>query len=92
MIGVIAKHRAAVGNIEGAASVPADLLTAARQSWDDALNIGRSDGLILRELGVVARLEALRPLPGRSQPACLRRGSLCSPASLRDQGLAFPIP
>jgi ribonucleoside-diphosphate reductase alpha chain len=44
MIGVIAKHRAAVGNIEGAASVPADLLTAARQSWDDALNIGELVG------------------------------------------------
>src|SRR4029077_15662193 len=35
MLGVIAKHRAAVGNIQHAESVPADLLSAARQSWDD---------------------------------------------------------
>jgi len=32
MIGVIAKHRAAVGNIEGAESVPADLLSACRRA------------------------------------------------------------
>ncbi|HET8606709.1 MAG TPA: vitamin B12-dependent ribonucleotide reductase [Gaiellaceae bacterium] len=44
MIGVIAKHRAAVGNIEGAASVPDDLLTAARTAWDDALNLGEVAG------------------------------------------------
>jgi ribonucleoside-diphosphate reductase alpha chain len=44
MIGVIAKHRAAVGNIEGASSVPADLLSAARQSWDDALDLGEVAG------------------------------------------------
>ena len=36
MIGVIAKHRAAVENIEHAHSVPDDLLSAARKSWDDA--------------------------------------------------------
>src|SRR5690242_7013435 len=44
MIGVIAKHRAAVGNIDNASSVPADLLGAARKSWDDALNIGEVAG------------------------------------------------
>ena len=44
MIGVIAKHRAAVGNIEHASSVPDDLLRACRQAWDDALDIGEVHG------------------------------------------------
>jgi ribonucleoside-diphosphate reductase alpha chain len=44
MIGVIAKHRAAVGNIEHAQSVPADLLNASRQAWDDALDKGEVHG------------------------------------------------
>jgi ribonucleoside-diphosphate reductase alpha chain len=44
MIGVISKHRAAVGNISESETIPADLLTAARQSWDDALNIGEVAG------------------------------------------------
>ncbi|HWJ44689.1 MAG TPA: vitamin B12-dependent ribonucleotide reductase, partial [Gaiellaceae bacterium] len=44
MIGVIAKHRAAVGNIDHAHSVPDDLLTAARQAWDDALDKGEVSG------------------------------------------------
>jgi ribonucleoside-diphosphate reductase alpha chain len=44
MIGVIAKHRAAVGNIEHAESVPDDLLTACRKSWDDALDLGEVHG------------------------------------------------
>src|SRR2546421_304102 len=44
MIGVIAKHRAAVGNIEHASSVPDDLLGACRQAWDDALNLGEIAG------------------------------------------------
>ncbi len=44
MIGVIAKHRAAVGNIQHTVSVPEDLLTAARQSWDDALDLGEVHG------------------------------------------------
>jgi ribonucleoside-diphosphate reductase alpha chain len=44
MIGVIAKHRAAVGNIENSDVVPSDLLTAARQSWDDALDLGEVAG------------------------------------------------
>ena len=44
MIGVIAKHRAAVGNIQHAHSVPDDLLSAARQAWDDALDKGEVSG------------------------------------------------
>src|SRR5438093_1380405 len=44
MLGVIAKHRAAVGNIQDQDVVPADLLSAARQAWDDALNLGEVSG------------------------------------------------
>src|SRR5205823_624103 len=44
MIGVIAKHRAAVGNIAASETVPADLLSAARKSWDDALDLGEVNG------------------------------------------------
>jgi ribonucleoside-diphosphate reductase alpha chain len=44
MIGVMAQHRAAVGNIEHADSVPAELVTAARKSWDDALDAGEVNG------------------------------------------------
>jgi ribonucleoside-diphosphate reductase alpha chain len=44
MIGVMAQHRAAVGNIVGAESVPSDLLTACRQAWDDVLNLGEVHG------------------------------------------------
>ncbi|MBW3592686.1 MAG: vitamin B12-dependent ribonucleotide reductase, partial [Actinobacteria bacterium] len=44
MVGVIAKHRAAVGNIETSQSITGDLLAAARRSWDDALNIGEVSG------------------------------------------------
>src|SRR6187431_3762328 len=44
MLGVMAKHRAAVGNIEHSDSVPSDLLTAARQAWDDALDKGEVSG------------------------------------------------
>jgi ribonucleoside-diphosphate reductase alpha chain len=43
MIGVIAKHRAAVGNIDETI-VPADLMGAARRAWDDALNLGEVNG------------------------------------------------
>ncbi|HEX3225681.1 MAG TPA: vitamin B12-dependent ribonucleotide reductase [Gaiellaceae bacterium] len=43
MIGVIAKHRAAVGNIDET-TVPADLMGAARRAWDDALNLGEVNG------------------------------------------------
>jgi ribonucleoside-diphosphate reductase alpha chain len=44
MIGVIAKHRAAVGNIENDDVVPNDLLTACRKAWDEALNLGEVHG------------------------------------------------
>ena len=44
MIGVISKHRAAVGNIADADTVPADLLGAARKAWDDALDLGEVNG------------------------------------------------
>src|SRR5258706_12097795 len=44
MLGVIAKHRAAVGNIANADTVPADLLGAARKSWDEALDLGEVNG------------------------------------------------
>src|ERR671938_397019 len=44
MVGVIAKHRAAVGNIQDQNVVPADLMTAARRAWDDALNLGEVHG------------------------------------------------
>src|SRR5438067_61800 len=44
MIGVIAKHRAAVGNIENTDIVPNDLLSACRNAWDDALNFGEISG------------------------------------------------
>ncbi len=54
MIGVIAKHRAAVGNIETADSVPADLLTACRRAWDDALNAGEVSGFRNAQATVLA--------------------------------------
>src|SRR5438093_1495822 len=44
MIGVMAQHRAAVGNIQDADVIPADLLTACRQAWDDVLNLGEIHG------------------------------------------------
>ncbi len=44
MLNVISKHRAAVGNIEHSDSVPADLLTAARRAWDEALDLGEVNG------------------------------------------------
>ncbi len=44
MIGVIAKHRAAVGNIQHTESVPEDLLSAARKAWDEALDLGELHG------------------------------------------------
>jgi ribonucleoside-diphosphate reductase alpha chain len=44
MIGVIAKHRAACGNIEHAHSVPADLLGHCRKAWDEALDLGEVSG------------------------------------------------
>jgi ribonucleoside-diphosphate reductase alpha chain len=44
MIGVMSMHRAAVGNIENTDSVPADLLSACRQAWDDVLDRGEVNG------------------------------------------------
>jgi ribonucleoside-diphosphate reductase alpha chain len=44
MTGVIAQHRAAVGNIDHSTSVPKDLLTAARTAWDEALELGEVSG------------------------------------------------
>src|SRR5881227_2431239 len=44
MLGVMAQHRAAVANIDGASSVPSDLLGACRQAWDDVLNLGEVHG------------------------------------------------
>ena len=54
MIGVISKHRAAVGNIENQNAVSDDLLRAARQSWDDALNIGEVSGFRNAQATVLA--------------------------------------
>lgn len=44
MLGVMAKHRASVGNIEHTESVPSDLLSACRRAWDDALDLGEVHG------------------------------------------------
>jgi ribonucleoside-diphosphate reductase alpha chain len=54
MIGVMAQHRAAVGNIENADIVPGDLLTACRKAWDDALNIGEIHGFRNAQATVLA--------------------------------------
>jgi ribonucleoside-diphosphate reductase alpha chain len=54
MLGVIAKHRAAVGNIDHASSVPDDLLSAARKAWDDALDFGEVAGFRNAQATVLA--------------------------------------
>jgi ribonucleoside-diphosphate reductase alpha chain len=54
MIGVIAKHRASVGNIENTDVVPTDLLTACRKAWDDALNLGEVSGFRNAQATVLA--------------------------------------
>jgi ribonucleoside-diphosphate reductase alpha chain len=54
MLGVISKHRAAVGNIEHADSVPDDLISAARRSWDDALDLGEVSGFRNAQATVLA--------------------------------------
>src|SRR5215217_5181937 len=54
MIGVIAKHRAAVGNIQHSDSVPEDLLTTARKAWDDALDLGELHGFRNAQATVLA--------------------------------------
>jgi ribonucleoside-diphosphate reductase alpha chain len=54
MVGVIAKHRAAVGNIQDSESVPPGLLAAARQAWDDALDLGEVHGFRNAQATVLA--------------------------------------
>jgi ribonucleoside-diphosphate reductase alpha chain len=54
MTGVIAKHRAAVGNIDHSSSVPGDLLAAARRAWDDALELGEVSGFRNAQATVLA--------------------------------------
>jgi ribonucleoside-diphosphate reductase alpha chain len=54
MTGVIAKHRAAVGNIDHSSSVPDDLLSAARRAWDDALELGEVSGFRNAQATVLA--------------------------------------
>ena len=54
MTGVIAKHRAAVGNIDNSHSVPGDLLSAARRAWDDALELGEVSGFRNAQATVLA--------------------------------------
>jgi ribonucleoside-diphosphate reductase alpha chain len=54
MTGVIAKHRAAVGNIDHSDSVPKELLNAARKAWDEALEIGEVKGFRNAQASVLA--------------------------------------
>jgi ribonucleoside-diphosphate reductase alpha chain len=54
MLGVIAKHRAAVGNIQHADAVPEVLLSAARRAWDDALELGEVSGFRNAQASVLA--------------------------------------
>ncbi|HEU0337005.1 MAG TPA: vitamin B12-dependent ribonucleotide reductase [Gaiellaceae bacterium] len=54
MLGVIAKHRASVGNIDHAQAVPGDLLAAARRAWDEALEIGEAAGFRNAQATVLA--------------------------------------
>jgi ribonucleoside-diphosphate reductase alpha chain len=54
MVGVIAKHRAAVGNINHSDSVPDDLLGGARRAWDEALEIGEVHGFRNAQATVLA--------------------------------------
>ncbi|HEX2303529.1 MAG TPA: vitamin B12-dependent ribonucleotide reductase [Gaiella sp.] len=54
MVGVIAKHRAAVGNIQHSDSVPDDLLDGARRAWHDALEIGEVHGFRNAQATVLA--------------------------------------
>ncbi len=54
MTGVIAKHRAAVGNIDHSSSVPDGLLNAARKAWDEALETGEVNGYRNSQASVLA--------------------------------------
>ena len=60
MIGVIAKHRAAVGNIENSDVVPTDLLTACRQG------VGRGARTSARCTATGTRRRPCSRRPGRS--------------------------
>ncbi len=54
MLGVISKHRAAVGNIQHTDSVPAEMLSSARKAWDDALDQGEVAGFRNAQATVLA--------------------------------------
>ena len=54
MVGVIAKHRASVGNIQHPESVPADMLEGARRAWEEALEIGEVHGFRNAQATVLA--------------------------------------
>ncbi len=54
MVGVIAQHRAAVGNILHTDSVPDELIGAARRAWDDALDAGEVNGFRNAQATVLA--------------------------------------
>ena len=54
MLGVISKHRAAVGNIQHTDSVPIEMISAARKSWDDALDLGEVAGFRNAQATVLA--------------------------------------
>jgi ribonucleoside-diphosphate reductase alpha chain len=54
MTGVIAQHRAAVGNIDHSSSVPKELLGAARRAWDEALELGEVSGFRNAQATVLA--------------------------------------
>jgi ribonucleoside-diphosphate reductase alpha chain len=54
MLGVVAKHRAAVGNIQHAEAVPGELLSAARRAWDEALDLGEVAGFRNAQATVLA--------------------------------------
>jgi ribonucleoside-diphosphate reductase alpha chain len=53
MLRVIRKHRAAVGNIDGAL-VPDEMLASARRVWDEALSLGEADGYRNAQAVVIA--------------------------------------
>jgi adenosylcobalamin-dependent ribonucleoside-diphosphate reductase len=53
MLRVIRKHRAAVGNIDSAL-VPAEMVTAARGAWDEALALGEEHGYRNAQAVVIA--------------------------------------
>ena len=53
MLRVIRKHRAAVANIDPA-TVPAEMLTASRRAWDEALALGETNGYRNAQAVVIA--------------------------------------